>query len=110
MSRTDLLEGTEWIEAIPADAKLIARVWECGDDCGCSQAEIVISEERISPVGGWRWWDSRTVWWGNYYVDYSDYFEGSSRPSSELNRVAKYLRKHHNELFHRIVWPWNRVG
>lgn len=57
------------------------------------------------PGGGWK--KSSIVWEGEYHV-YGWEDDDEVAPTTELNREARRLRKHHNELFHRISWPWDR--
>ena len=96
---------TDWALSAPAGGELHAYVWWCGDeDCDCTQARIVHVIERF-PGGGWK--RSSIVWEGEYHV-YGWEDEDEVAPTTELNREAKRLRKHHNELFHRISWPWDR--
>jgi len=83
---------------VEPDTVMRAEVWECDDTCLCAQAQIVSGQR--TPAGGMR--VDRTLWRGEYHIEW----EGS--PTTELNREARRLRKHHNELFHRISWPWDR--
>lgn len=100
---TPPVETIDWALDVPAFGELHAHIWWCGDDwCDCTQARIVHIIQR-SPGGGWM--NTRTVWEGQYHVGGWEY---EVAPNTELNREAKRLRKHHNELFHRISWPWDR--
>ena len=41
MTSLDGTQGDDWIAAVPEGGKLVASVWDCGDDwCGCSEAQI----------------------------------------------------------------------
>jgi hypothetical protein len=84
---------------VEPDHKLVARIWECEDDCGCSQAQIYEVIER-NDYGGVR--DSRTVWAGKYR------HEWEPGATADLNRVAARLRKQNRALRRRISWPWDR--
>lgn len=100
------LGGADWADGdIPEGGKIQGFVWWCGDeDCDCTEAQIVWSDLSLRPVG------IRTLWSGTFRSGWPyEYGEGEGRsPSNELNREAARLRRHHNALFHRIEWPWDR--
>jgi hypothetical protein len=74
-------------------------VWWCEDTyCDCSKARITL--RRKNEYG---FYNSHSLWNGKFYTD----GEGHKHTSTELNRMAAHLRKHHNEFFHKIEWPWN---
>lgn len=88
----------DWADDAPT-GEIFASVWYCEDDCGCSEASIYHVAERNRDGGIFR---STVLWRGTYHIEYE------LGATTELNREARRLRKHHNELFHRISWPWDR--
>lgn len=82
----------------PDGGFLSAEVWWCGDEwCDCTQALIVWQSERTRPQQTKRVWES---------VFRSD---GEPGATTDLNRVAKLLRKRQHDLYARIEWPWDRT-
>lgn len=101
---------TDWADDLPDGLIAIrAHVWGCSDDCDCTQARIE-GAFGSTPSGRPRF--TVTLWSGTfvsgwpYEYDTDEWVRGG--PTTELNREARRLRKHHNELFHRIEWPWDR--
>lgn len=93
---------SDWALDAP-EGELFAYVWACDDDCMCEQAQIVLIERNS--FGGWK--KATIVWEGEYHV-WEMREPTDPEPTTELNREARRLRKHHNALFHRISWPWDR--
>ncbi len=70
-------------------------MWWCGDyDCDCTEARIVA-------IDGY---ERTLVWEGEFRS------EGEPGATTELNRVAQLLRRHHHDVYRRISWPWDRKG
>jgi hypothetical protein len=90
----------DWALTAP-DGELIAEVWWCGDDyCDCTQARIV---HVVRNRHGGRY-ESTALWHGTYATE----GDWDTPPTTELNREARRLRKHHHDLYRRISWPWDR--
>lgn len=86
-----------WVDDVPPDVLLRGVDWWCGDDwCNCSEARIESYRRDRDP------WiaDLATVWTGDFHTD------GEPGSSTELNRMAQHLRRHHHDLYARIRWPW----
>lgn len=97
----DKITDEGWVDNVPDGGRIYAHVWSCGDvECDCTQAQIV---HWASTQNGTRLVNRSTLWHGTYYID-----RDWTKPTRELNREARRLRKKHNELFHRIEWPWDR--
>lgn len=87
-----------WVELVPPAEQLGARrlqadVWYCDDDCGCSEANIVLKEPYRVGIA---------VWTGEFRIDHE------SGATTDLNRMGKHLRRHHHDLYSLISWPWLR--
>ena len=91
-----------WVSDIEASLQLgdlfFGHVWWCGDYCDCSEARIILCRKNERDF-----YNQRTLWSGKFYTD----GEGYKHTNTELNRMAKHLRKHHNDFYHRIKWPWS---
>lgn len=97
--------GDDWTANVPTDGKLVATVWWCGDEyCDCTQAQI---QHWVRNQNDTRFVPGTTLWWGTFHTDGTGWVDDLSS-TTELNREARRLRKKHNELFHRIEWPWDR--
>jgi hypothetical protein len=87
----------------PTGGVLWGYVWWCGDEwCDCSQAKIVWRDRPRWRFGDQKPLDVRTVWQGEFHTD------GEPGATTELNRIARRLRRHQHDLYARIEWPWNR--
>jgi hypothetical protein len=95
----------DWADQpIPSGGVIEAFVWWCGDEhCDCTEAQIRWRDLSLRPVG------IRTLWQGTFRSGWPYEYEprDGPSPSTELKREAARLRRKHNALFHRIVWPWN---
>jgi hypothetical protein len=80
------------------DDQIKGYIWWCGDEyCDCSEGCIVFL--RRNEHG---FYNLHTLWSGKFYTD----GEGWAETKAELNHMAQHLRRHHNEFYHRIQWPW----
>lgn len=93
----------DWIDDVPTGGVLQGWVWQCGDECGCSQAQIrhVTGFNGTIPLG------ITVVWRGPFHTD-GDEDVPSPAAVTELNREAQRLRRHHHDVYRRIEWPWTR--
>jgi hypothetical protein len=96
-------DWAESYEPAPTRMRIEAYVWYCGDDwCNCSEA--VLEEITPNPRVGLPWIERRRLWEGEFRTD------GEQGATTDLNREAARLRRHHNALFHQIEWPWDRTA
>lgn len=96
-----------WTADVPEGGRLRGQVWWCGDDyCDCTEPKV---EHGTFDGRFWRW---SQQWAGTFQTD----GEGQNEPnewkdapmsSTELNRMAQHLRRHHHDLYSRVAWPWS---
>lgn len=105
-STTDPAEVAAAIDAIERHpgGRFFAYVWDCGDEyCNCTEAKI---QYRWKDYPGSLGFHSVEVWHGEFYTDSEGWAPGGS--TTELNRLARKLRRHHHDQYAQVEWPWNR--
>jgi hypothetical protein len=89
-----------WVEGVDTSRRHMAEVWWCGDEwCDCTEARIT---SYLLAFPGRR--DIRNEWEGAFMTD----GEGHDVASTELNRMAQHLRRHHHDFYRLVQWPWDR--
>jgi hypothetical protein len=92
----DDVSDPDWIHNVPEGGRLIATVWECDDDCGCTQAQIT---HRAPNPDDLRWWKITTLWRGKYHIDgWGDEVTAEDDLEAEKRRVEQA----NPELYKRI--------
>ena len=99
-----------WVTDVPDGEILVGYVWYCGDEwCDCSEPRI--NSYKPGDFNGPLMLNPKRVWSGTFQTDgdgWRDANQYKDAPSSttELNRMAQHLRRHHHDLYARIRWPW----
>lgn len=94
---------TDWTDDLPSGGAMYGWVWQCGDECGCSQAQI--RHRADTDPGGTM--GVVVLWRGPFHTG-GDEDIPSPAAVTELNREAQRLRRHHHDVYKRIEWPWTR--
>jgi hypothetical protein len=64
-------EHDEWtLKHKGAYVRTVGMVWECGDECGCTQA--VVFDDFANKVAGPRFRIPVRVWEGDFHTDHED--------------------------------------